>query len=151
MINSNKLLIAILALALTIPVSGQTISKDLMVFYTSQWEGERFADGRPKVPDDILERMENVSIEEAWGVLRGAGYHNQFEGGWKMLYADKAIVGRALTALYMPNRPDVSDAINAKGQDDGRIGSPNSWPIDMLSTGDVWSTQLTASLQAPAQ
>ncbi len=138
MINSNKLLIAILALALTIPVSGQTISKDLMVFYTSQWEGERFADGRPKVPDDILERMENVSIEEAWGVLRGAGYHNQFEGGWKMLYADKAIVGRALTALYMPNRPDVSDAINAKGQDDGRIGSPNSWPIDMLSTGDVY-------------
>ena len=138
MINSNKLLIAILALALTIPVFGQTISKDLMVFYTSQWEGERFADGRPKVPDDILERMENVSIEEAWGVLRGAGYHNQFEGGWKMLYADKAIVGRALTALYMPNRPDVSDAIKTKGKDDGRIGSPNSWPIDMLSTGDVY-------------
>lgn len=109
-----------------------------MVFYTSQWEGERFPDGRPKVPDEILTRMEKVSIEEAWGVLRGEGYHNQFEGGWKMLYADKAIVGRALTALYMPNRPDVNDAIMAKGQDDGRIGSPNSWPIDMLSTGDVY-------------
>ncbi len=138
MINSNKLLIVILALVLTIPVYGQTISRDLMVFYTSQWEGERFPDGRPKVPDDILERMEKVSIEEAWGVLRGEGYHNQFEGGWKMLYADQPIVGRALTALYMPNRPDVSDAIKAKGKDDGRIGSPNSWPIDMLSTGDVY-------------
>lgn len=138
MINSNKLLVAILALTLTIPAFAQTITRDLMVFYTSQWEGERFPDGRPKVPDEILTRMEKVSIEEAWGVLRGEGYHNQFEGGWKMLYADKAIVGRALTALYMPNRPDVNDAIMAKGQDDGRIGSPNSWPIDMLSTGDVY-------------
>ncbi len=138
MINLNKLLIVILALVLTIPVYGQTISRDLMVFYTSQWEGERFPDGRPKVPDDILERMEKVSIEEAWGVLRGEGYHNQFEGGWKMLYADKAIVGRALTALYMPNRPDISDQIIEKGKKDGRVGSPNSWPIDMLSTGDVY-------------
>lgn len=138
MINSNKLLVAILALTLTIPAFAQTITRDLMVFYTSQWEGERFPDGRPKVPDEILRRMEKVSIEEAWGVLRGEGYHNQFEGGWKMLYADKAIVGRALTALYMPNRPDVSDAIKSKGKDDGRIGSPNSWPIDMLSIGDVY-------------
>ena len=76
MINTNKLLVAFLALALAIPAYSQTISKDLMVFYTSQWDGERFPDGRPKVPDDILERMKNVSTEEAWGVLRGEGYHN---------------------------------------------------------------------------
>lgn len=120
------------------PIYGQTISRDLMIFYTSQWEGVRFEDGRPKVPDEILKRIKNVSIEEAWGVLRGEGYHNQFEGGWKMLHDDQPIVGRALTALYMPNRPDVSDPINEKGEKDGRIGSPNSWPIDALSMGDVY-------------
>ena len=60
------------------PAEAQTISKEKMIWLTPEWEGERFADGRPKVPDDILERMEKVSIEEAWGeefTLRR--YHDQ--------------------------------------------------------------------------
>ncbi len=117
---------------------GQTISKEQMVFLTFQWEGERFADGHPRVSDDILERMKTVTVEEAWGVLRGEGYHNQFEGNWQPLHNDVAVVGRALTAQYMPNRPDVSDQIKKKGKEDGRIGNTNSWPIDMLSKGDVY-------------
>ena len=75
----------------------QTIAKEHMILLTSQWEGERFSDGRPKVSDGILERMKNVAIEEAWGVLRNEDYHNQFEGGWKPLHNDVPIVGRALT------------------------------------------------------
>ena len=116
----------------------QTIAKEQMVFLTSQWEGERFSDGRPKVSEGILERMKSVAIEEAWGVLRNEGYHNQFEGGWKPLHDDVPIVGRALTVQYMPNRPDISDQIKKKGIDDGRIGNTNSWPIDMLEKGDVY-------------
>ena len=116
----------------------QTISKEQLVFLTSQWEGERFPDGRPKVPDNVLKRMKSVTIEEAWGVLRGEGYHNQFEGNWQPLHDNVAVVGRALTAQYMPNRPDVSDQIKMKGKEDGRIGNTNSWPIDMLSQGDVY-------------
>ena len=132
-------LILLLSFACLLPASfSQTISKDYLIFLTSKWEGERFPDGRPKVSDDILERMKQVTIEEAWGVLRGEGYHNQFEGNWQPLHEDVAVVGRALTALYMPNRPDVSDQIKEKGEKDGRIGSPNSWPIDMLSQGDVY-------------
>ncbi|GJM29653.1 MAG: hypothetical protein DHS20C17_22880 [Cyclobacteriaceae bacterium] len=138
MLKFYKIFTITLAFVFTLPVIGQTISRDLMLFYTSNWEGERFPDGRPKVPDDILKRLEQISIEEAWGVLRGEGYHNQFEGGWKMLHTDVPIVGRALTALYMPNRPDVSDPIKEKGKIEGRIGSPNSWPIDALSMGDVY-------------
>lgn len=138
MLIFHRLITLALVITLTIPVSGQTISKELMIFYTSNWEGERFEDGRPKVSDEILDRLKKVSIEEAWGVLRGEGYHNQFEGGWKMLHNDVPIVGRALTALYMPNRPDVSDPIKDKGKIEGRIGPPNSWPIDALSMGDVY-------------
>ena len=136
--HTKYLLTGVLALALSIPIYSQTMSRDQMIFYTSQWEGERFEDGRPKVPDGILERMKKVSIEEAWGVLRGEGYHNQFEGGWKILHPDQPIVGRALTALYMPNRPDVSEPIKEKGKTDGRLGNTNSWPIDALSMGDVY-------------
>ncbi|MEQ9210281.1 MAG: hypothetical protein RLN96_10645 [Pseudomonadales bacterium] len=118
--------------------SAQTTAKEEIIFLTSQWEGERFSDGRPKVAKDILERMKNVSIEEAWVVLRNEGYHNQFEGGWRPLHEDVPVVGRALTVQYMPNRPDVSEQITKKGLEEGQIGNTNSWPIDMLQEDDVY-------------
>ena len=96
---------------ITNPLFSQTfISDDLMRFYTEEWNGERTKDGRPRVSDDLLRRLKNISIEEAWGVLRNEGFHNQFESGWKMLHEDEAFVGRALTAQYMPLRPDVISA-----------------------------------------
>ena len=130
-------LIGVYLLMINVAVS-QTITKEQTIFLTPLWEGERFPDGRPNVSDDILERMKSVAIEEAWGVLRNEGYHNQFEGGWKPLHDDVSFVGRALTAQYMPNRPDVADQIKKKGKEEGRIGNTNSWPIDMLVTGDVY-------------
>jgi len=116
----------------------QTITRDQMIFYTQEWTGERFDDGRPKVPDSILERMKRISIEEAWGVLRGAGYNNQFEGGWMMIHPDRAVVGRALTAAYVPLRPEIQKRMLDKGHAEGRVGPMNSWPIDMLQPGDVY-------------
>nr|WP_299382632.1 RraA family protein [Allomuricauda sp.] len=116
----------------------QTTPKEHILFLTPQWTGERFEDGRPKVPDDVLERMRQVTIEEAWGVLRNEGYHNQFEGGWQPLHDDVVVVGRALTVQYMPNRPDVSTVIKENGIKQGQIGNTNSWPIDMLVEGDVY-------------
>jgi regulator of RNase E activity RraA len=109
-----------------------------LVYYTSEWSGERFDDGRPKVADEILERMLKVSIEEAWGVLRSKGYHNQFEGNWVILNDDRAVVGRALTAQYMPGRPELMDRLTEKGHELGRVGAMNSWPIDALQQGDVY-------------
>ena len=111
---------------------------DELIYYTSEWEGERFEDGRPKVPGEILERLKKVSIEEAWGVLRSRGYHNQFEGNWVILHEDEPVVGRALTAQYMPKRPEVMDRLTEKGHDEGRVGAMNSWPIDALQQGDVY-------------
>ena len=116
----------------------QPVAKEYPIFLSPQWEGERLADGRPKVADDILERMKTVTIEEAWGVLRNEGYHRQFEGNWQPLHLDVPIVGRALTAQYMPNRPDFNDQFVAKGKAEGQIGNTNSWPIDMLNKGDVY-------------
>jgi len=125
-------------LILSAPVFGQALSNEQLVFLTAEWEGERFPDGRPKVSDDILDRMKNVSLEEAWGVLRNEGFHNQYEGGWTMIHQDVPVVGRALTALYMPKRPDLMKRMVDKGHADGRIGGMNSWPIDMLQEGDVY-------------
>lgn len=124
---------------LKVSVSAQIfISKELMSFYTEQWTGERFPDGRPNVPDDLLQRVKNLSIEEVWQTLRNEGYHNQYADGWKMIHPDKAFVGRAVTAQYMPKRPDVDKKIIEKGKAEGQKGSSNSWPIDQLKVNDVY-------------
>jgi 4-hydroxy-4-methyl-2-oxoglutarate aldolase len=126
-------------LSLTHPVRAEEIaSKEKVLFYTSEWQGERLPDGRPKVSDDILERMKNVSIEEAWGLMRNQGFRNQFEGNWKMIHPNAPMVGRALTAQYMPSRPDVRKKIQDKGHAEGHIAGMNSWPIDILQNGDVY-------------
>jgi 4-hydroxy-4-methyl-2-oxoglutarate aldolase len=107
---------------------------------TAEWKGERFADGRPKVSDAILERLKNISIEEAWGVLRNKGFQNQFEGDWTIINPDEAMTGRVVTAQYMPLRPDLEKQVKEQGKIENRAqqGGTNSWPIDMLTTGDVY-------------
>lgn len=117
----------------------QQISKDYMLLLTREWKGERFDDGRPKVSDDILNRMKLVTLEEAWAVLRNHNYKQQFEGNWQLINPDSVMVGRALTATFMPGRPDIQKAIDDKGHNkDGRVQSQNSWPIDLLQKRDVY-------------
>ncbi|MFT7034285.1 MAG: 4-hydroxy-4-methyl-2-oxoglutarate aldolase [Cyclobacteriaceae bacterium] len=123
---------------LVFEANSQTMSKEQMIAFTSQWKGERFPDGRPKIPDSYLERAKNISIEEAWGAMREYNYFNQFEGKWMMLHEGEVMTGRALTAQYMPLRPDINDVIKEKGKKEGRIGATNSWPIDALSQGDIY-------------
>jgi 4-hydroxy-4-methyl-2-oxoglutarate aldolase len=107
---------------------------------TSEWKGERFADGRPKVSDAILERLKKISIEEAWGVLRNKGFQNQYEGDWTIINPDEAMTGRVVTAQYLPLRPDLEKQVKEQGKIENRAqkGGTNSWPIDILTTGDVY-------------
>lgn len=109
-----------------------------VIKYTPDWHGERFADGRPKVPDDILDRMKNVTLEEAWATLRSAGFNHQYEDGWYTIHPDQILVGRALTAVWMPGRPDIQKVIEEQGVKDHRKGGTNAWPVDMLQPRDVY-------------
>tara|TARA_R100001369_G_scaffold86159_1_gene120417 strand:+ start:199 stop:1146 length:948 start_codon:yes stop_codon:yes gene_type:complete len=125
--------------ALNSVVFGQTLPKEELIFLTSEWKGERFDDGRPKIPDDLLERAKKIGIDDAWTVLENEGYKNQFEGNWKMVHDEVPVVGRALTALFMPSRPDVEKNIKERGiNSQGRKGNTNSWPIEVLTKGDVY-------------
>lgn len=119
-------------------LSAQTISKEELIFLTAEWKGERFADGRPKIPDDLLERAKSINIDDAWTVLKNEGYLNQFEGNWKTVN-NEPVIGRAVTAMFMPSRPDVEKNIKARGTArDGRKGNTNAWPIETLVKGDVY-------------
>ncbi|WP_207513949.1 RraA family protein [Longitalea luteola] len=115
-----------------------TLTPEQIKAITSEWKGERSADGRPHVSDKLLTRLKAIRLEEAWGVLRNKGYLNQFEGDWMVLHPDSAMTGRVVTAQYWPMRPDVDKLIKDKGKAEGRIGAPNSWPIDVLQKGDIY-------------
>src|SRR5215217_1705316 len=124
-------------LACTVKVSAQQISKDELIFLTPEWKGERFPDGRPKVPDDIIRRMKSVSVEEAWATMSNAGYRYQIAEGWEVINPDSVLVGRAVTATFMPGRPDVWKAIDSLGRKQGRRAQ-NVWAVEMLQKGDVY-------------
>jgi regulator of RNase E activity RraA len=135
-LNSNILLL-LFSIFFSGYVSAQTMSKEELIFLTSEWKGERFPDGRPKIADTLLERAKHIMIDDAWTVLKNEGYLNQFEGNWKTVN-DSPITGRALTALYMPGRPDVEKNVKERGARQGRKGNTNSWPIDVLTKGDIY-------------
>lgn len=107
---------------------------------TAEWKGTRSADGRPKVSDELLERLKKVPIEDAWQVLRTHGYDNQYAGDWVILHPGEAMTGRVVTAQYMPLRPDFKTAVRQAGLEEGRdsSGGMNSWPIDVLKPGDIY-------------
>jgi regulator of RNase E activity RraA len=122
-------------------------SNEQRIALTREWKGDRFPDGRPKVPESILDGLKDVDAEEAWGVLQSHGYKSQFEGGWHEINPGGRMVGRVFTAVFMPQRPDVNAVINDKGKGEGRVGAQNSWPIDMLSPGDVLVVDLFGKIK----
>jgi 4-hydroxy-4-methyl-2-oxoglutarate aldolase len=118
-------------------VTAQQIEKEELIYLTKAWEGARFENGRPKIPDDLLKRAESISIDVAWQILNNEGYSAQYEGDWQALNTI-SIVGRAVTAFYLPSRPDVALQIKQRGEKEGRQGNTNSWPIEVLQNGDVY-------------
>ncbi len=113
-------------------------SPERVAALTPSWTGERSDDGRPRVSDDIVERMKLVTNDEAWGVLeKRNGYNFQFEGNWFNLHPELALSGRVVTAMMVPHRPDLHEVVQAIGTGEGRSGGQNTWVIDTLEQGDV--------------
>lgn len=111
---------------------------------TRAWPGDRLSDGRPRVPDAVLARLRTATTEQAWDVLRVAGYHLQFSGEWMQTHPGTVIVGRALTSSFLPHRPDLDAVVVAAGARDGHheADKQNSWVISMLQPGDVMVTDI---------
>ncbi|MBI5008468.1 MAG: RraA family protein [Bacteroidia bacterium] len=116
----------------------QIITKEELIFLTSEWKGERFPDGRPKISDELIARARKIGIEEAWQILNNEGYKCQYEGNWKMIHDDVPVIGRAVTATFIPTRPDLDKNIKERGSKNGFAGATNAWPISVLQKGDVY-------------
>ncbi len=138
MMKYFSVLIGLLITTIVVGQDARKMDREQVIFLTQEWKGERYADGRPKVPDDMLNRMRKQGTEQVWTILKAKGFNNQFAGNFMKLHDDQPFVGRALTAQYMPLRPDLEKRLMDKGHKEGRVGPMNSWPIDMLQKGDVY-------------
>jgi len=138
-----KKLILLLVLALAgLYSSAQQVgsSPEYVKQLTSGWKGERFADGRPKVPEIVLERLQYATLEQIWGYLSRKGYRNQVAKNWIVLKPGETMIGRAVTAQFMPSRPDLDSLVRSQGKAEGRSqkGGINTWPIDVLAKDDIY-------------
>src|SRR5215813_3560768 len=130
----------LIAAAATIPAHGQVfrLTREQMIKYTAKNPFERFPDGRPKVDDRLLERVKGLSLEEAWGILLNKGYKHQFAGwDFQALHPGQKMVGRAVTAQYLPTRPDLAEVLDADAKAEGLPRGQNQKIIDLLQPGDV--------------
>ncbi|MBI3911344.1 MAG: RraA family protein [Armatimonadetes bacterium] len=118
-----------------------------ILYFTQQNPFDRFPNGRPRVPDELLQRVALVTIEEAWSVLCRHGYTHQYEGGWWNVHPERVLVGRAVTAAFVPTRPDLHQAIEAWGEQHGGVGGQNSWVIDTLVEDDVIVVDLFSKVE----
>jgi regulator of RNase E activity RraA len=124
-------------------------TRDELVELTRGWTGDRFPDGRPRVPDDVIKRLRDATNEQAWGVLESAGYDRQFAGGWRQTRPGETLAGRAVTAQFLPHRPDYDAVVVAAGAREGRLAGDrqNSWIIDTLQAGDVMVTDIFGKIR----
>ena len=122
--------------AVLLPAQVFQFSREQLIEYTPKNPYPRSADGRPMVPDKLLKKFEDMSAEEVWTVLDRLGYKNQYEGHWSILHPEKKLIGRALTAQFMPVRTDVNDVLNKNAAKAGH-DNKNQYVIDMIGKGDV--------------
>lgn len=118
---------------------------DTIETLTAQWRGERFADGRPRVPDEVLEELRTATTEQIWTVLWDAGYEHQFEGKWEVTHPMRRLVGRAVTAQFVPRRPDLDEVMVETANREGRptrSDNQNWQVVESLVEGDVMVVDL---------
>jgi 4-hydroxy-4-methyl-2-oxoglutarate aldolase len=134
-----SLLVSLIVLCIPAVANAQlvTFSKQDLIDYTATNPFDRLADGRPKVPDDLIERAKGLSSEEVWAVLQDKGYNNQYADGFHVLHPGKTMVGRVFTVQFMPVREDVEAVAKKKAADRGVSRLTNQTAIDMLQPGDV--------------
>lgn len=124
--------------------------KQELLKYTRANPYERFDDGRPKVPEQLVDALAGASSEMLWGPLRRAGFHHQWAGEWQIVHPGKKLIGRAVTAVFLPVRPDLDAIIEEDAASRGQGAQDYQRVIDLLQPGDVLVVDLFGKIDGGA-
>ncbi len=143
-----RALSVVVSVVFALPAAAQVFSftREQLIEFTAKSPFERFEDGRPKVPDALLEKVKGLSAEEVFSVLNVAKYTNQYEGNWQILHPGRKLVGRVVTAQFMPLRPDIADVLDGRAKAKGQRNN-NQRVIDMLGPNDVLVVDLFGKIE----
>ena len=114
------------------------LTREQVVEITADNPFERFPDGRPKIPDALIDQAKGLSAEDVWAVLPGKNYRNQWADGFQLLHPGTKMAGRAFTAQFMPTRPDIMGALTANATKAGIVSYTHQYALDQLQPGDVF-------------
>ena len=118
------------------------LTREQVIEITADNPFDRFADGRPKIPDALIEQAKGISAEDVWAVLPGKNYRNQWADGFQVLHPGTKMAGRAFTAQFMPTRPDIMGALTANATKAGIESYTHQYALDQLQPGDVFVADL---------
>jgi regulator of RNase E activity RraA len=154
-------LAAVLLVAADARAQINSLTREQMIKYTAQNPFDRFPDGRPKVPDALLEKLKDMSSEEVMGAGRAPGAGgpggggaaaaggNQYTDGWKILHPGKKLIGRAVTLQLMPYRAEVATVDAEEWKKKGNsVPLSHQSGLDVLQPGDVIVVDVGGSVDA---
>lgn len=142
-----------------------SLTKEELIKYTAQNPFDRFPDGRPRIPDSVLEMYKDMASEEVMGAGRPAAAPQSaaagraagpppvssvtFTDGWQLLTPGKKLIGRAFTVQFMPIRQEIAAVDQAEWKQKGNpLALNHQTAIDMLQPGDVLVADLGGNLDA---
>lgn len=99
-------------------------------------------DKRPRVTDEQLERLKNLSIENVWGAIQGKGYRQCFVTHLKPTQPGVKLAGRALTMRYLPQRPDLDEGVRQLAKEGNWDPAFNVRAGEDANAGDVVVVEL---------
>ncbi|MGA2275947.1 MAG: dimethylmenaquinone methyltransferase [Bryobacteraceae bacterium] len=142
--------VCLLTLFVAVDAQGQinNLTREELIKYTAPNPFDRFPDGRPKIPEALLEQFKDMSSEELLGAgqpasesnprLFGSGPAVTYTDGWQILNPGKKLIGRAFTLQLMPTRLEIFDVEQAEWKQKGNVVSlSHQSALDMLQPGDV--------------
>lgn len=142
----KKCILALLLVATPMLAQLDGFSREDLIKYTSMSPFGRLNDGRPNIPKKYIEGLKSASSEMMWGPLRNANFVNQWSGGWQIVHPEKKLIGRVVTAQFMPLRPDVHEIIEGDNNPDKSV-SNNQRVINALRPGDVLVVDLFGKIE----
>jgi regulator of RNase E activity RraA len=95
-----------------------------------------------RVTDAQLEHLKHIQLEPIWQAVQALGYRNCHFSGLKTTRPGERLVGRAVTIRYLPQRPDLTEAMTKLAKEGDWPRAYNVRAAEEVKPGDVIAVDL---------